>query len=246
MIDSNVMSEEEAANITNEEGLILYGNGAADGSKIRFQSPGNVPNETFIDLQNSRNEFDNIWGIHSTTRGEREGKETLGGRQLLRAADLGRIDLVARQLERALDEIAEYWTQLIKLFYTEDRAFSIISEDGVRFIKNFSSKNVGKDVRPMVMAGSTLPKDEITLRQEAIQLWTLKAIGIRTLYKRLKIPNMTEAIDDFIQTQSGQILAPQEPNVPLIPPQPTAQPAQPIENQIPPTLPSNLNPNLTK
>ena len=165
-----------------------------------------LPNYLFLDLEASRVQFDNIWGIHSTTRGEREGKETLGGRQLLKAADLGRIDLVARQLERALDEIAEWCTQLIKLFYTEEKSFTILGEDGVRFVKNFSGKKVKKNVKPMVIAGSTLPKDEITQRQEAIQLWQLGALGIKTLYKRLKMANVQNAIDDFIETRSGKIL----------------------------------------
>lgn len=206
LIDSDTMSEEQAASITNEPGLILYGKDAAAGTKIRFEAPGQVPNYVFLDLEGSRTTFDNIWGIHSTTRGEREGKETLGGRQLLRAADLGRIDLVARQLERALDEVADWWTQLIKLFYTEKKSFSIAGEDGTRFINNFTNKKVGEGVKLRLVAGSTLPKDEITQRQEAIQLWQLKAIGIRTLYKRLKMSNIPDAIDDYANTASGAIL----------------------------------------
>lgn len=207
LIDSEVMSEEEASSITNEEGFILYGKDAAKGDKIRFESPGQLPQYLFQDLEFSRREFDNIWGIHSTTRGEREpGRETATGRQMMKQADLGRIDLVARQLERALDEIAEYWTQLIKLFYTDDKAFAILGEDGIRFVKNFSGKKVGKGVKPMVKTGSTLKEDEFTIAQKAILLWQSKAIGVRTLYKMLKLPNMGEAVDDFIQTQSGQIL----------------------------------------
>ena len=205
LVDSDTMSEEQASGITNEPGLILYGKDAAAGTKIRFEQPGQLPNYVFADLEGSRTTFDNIWGIHSTTRGERQGRETLGGRQLLRAADLGRIDLVARQLERALDEVADWWTQLIKLFYTEKKSFSIAGQDGTRFINNFTNKQVGNGVKLRLIAGSTLPKDEITQRQEAIQLWQLKAIGIRTLFKRLKMTNIPDAMDDFILTQSGQI-----------------------------------------
>ena len=208
LIDSDTMSEEQAANITNEPGLIIYGKNAADGTKIRFEQPGQLPNDVFLDLEGSRSSFDNIWGIHSTTRGEREGKETLGGRQLLKAADLGRIDLIARQLERALDEVAGWFAQLIKLFYTEEKSFSIAGEDGTIFINNFTGERVASNVKLRVMAGSTLPKDEITQRQEAIELWQLKAIGIRTLYKRLKMSNVQAAVDDFIETQSGAIMQP--------------------------------------
>lgn len=219
LIDSDVMSEEKASGITNEEGQIIYGKDAASGNKIRYQSPGQVPPYLFEDLQGSRNEFDNIWGIHSTTRGEREGRETLGGRKLLKQADLGRIDLIARQLERAIDGIAEYFTQLIKMYYTGEKTFSILGSDGLRFIKNFSNKKVG-DVKLVVKPGSTLPRDEITIHDEAIVLWQNKAIGIRTLYRMLKLPNLPEAIDDYIETQSGTILR-KTPTNPIVNPNET-------------------------
>jgi len=205
-IDSDVMSEEEAGNITNEPGGILYGKDAANESKIRFHSPGAVPQYLFQDLEFSRTEFDNIWGIHASTRGEREGRETLGGRQLLREADLGRIDLIGRQLERALDEIAELWTQQIKMFYTDERAFSIIGKDGARFVKNFSGKKVSPSVKPMVTPGSTLKEDDAAIKQNAIILWQNKAIGIKTLYHMLKMPNPMDAMEDWRTTQSGEAL----------------------------------------
>lgn len=210
LIDSDVMSEEQAGAITNEEGLILYGKDAANGSKVRFEAPGNVPAYLFNDLQLSRTEFDNIWGIHSTTRGERQGRETASGRQLLKQADLGRIDLLGRQVERAMDEIAEFWVQLMKLFYTEDRIVSILGEEGVRFINNFNNSKIG-NIRLVVKPGSTLPRDEVTIHDEALQLWQMKAIGVKTLYKMLRLPNMQEAMADFVETQSGAILQPAQP-----------------------------------
>ena len=229
LIDSDVMSEEQVAMISNEEGVIIYGKDAAAGTKIRFESPGQVPQYLFQDLEFSRQEFDNIWGIHSTTRGERQGRETLGGRQLLKEADLGRIDGVARQLERALDEIAEYWTQLIKLFYTEEKSFSILGEDGIRFVKSFTGARVG-DVKPMIKPGSTLREDDFSIKQLGLLLWQNKALGVRTLYKYLKIPNMQEAIDDFIETQSGAIF--QQQGEAFIPPEVGAAAPQPAPEQL--------------
>lgn len=205
LIDSDVMSEEQASAITNEEGIIIYGKDAASGTKIRFEQPGQIPQYLFQELQLSRQEFDNIWGVHSTTRGERQGRETLGGRKLLRQGDLGRIDGISRQFERAMDEVAELWTQMIMMFYTDEKSFSILGEDGVRFIRKFKGDKVG-NVRLVVKPGSTLPRDEITIHDEAIQLWQQKAIGVRTLYKMLRLPDVQGAMDDFIDTQSGRIL----------------------------------------
>lgn len=200
LIDSDVMSEEEANAITNQPGAILYGKDAANPNKIRFENPGQLPNYVFEDLQSSRQEFDNIFGLHSSTRGERQGRETATGRNLLRDADLGRIDLIGRQIERALDEVAELWVQLIKINYTEERAFTIAGEDGMRFVKNFSNKKVQNGMRPSVKPGSTLKESEQDIKQNGIILWQNKAIGLKTLYKMLKLPNMAEAIQDFQQT----------------------------------------------
>ena len=58
----------------------------------------------------------------------------------------------------------------------------------------------------MIKPGSTLKEDDFSIKQLALLLWQNKALGIRTLYKCLKIPNMGEAIDDYIETQSGAIL----------------------------------------
>jgi hypothetical protein len=224
-IDSSVMSKEEAMQQTNEEGTIFYGNGAADPTKIRFAEPGNVPQYLFQDLETTQNIFDNIWGTHSTTRGEREGRETLGGRQLLRQADLGRIDLVARQVERAMDEIAEWWTQLIKMFYTDKRSIKVLGDEGVRFVKDFSGDKVG-GVRLIVKPGSTLPRDEVTIHQEALLLWQNKGIGLKTFYKMLKLPNVEAAIQDFQETFGGG-QKPAQP-VPLgLPGESTGQPMSP-------------------
>lgn len=231
LIDSQVMSEEKAATITNEEGLILYGKDAADGSKVRFENPGQLPAYVFNDLQESRGAFDNIWGVHSTTRGERQGKETLGGRMLLRQGDMGRIDLVARELERSYGKLAIWATHMIKMFYENNRTFNILGPDGLRFIENFRADEIG-DVELIVKPGSTLPKDEISLRQEALQLWQQGAIGIKTLYKQLQLPNVDEAVNDFIETRSGRIFQQsQQPPQQLSPFQTQGENFQAAQNQ---------------
>ena len=87
-----------------------------------------------------------------------------------------------------------------------EKSFSILGEDGIRFVKNFSGSKVGKGVKPMVKSGSTLKEDEFAIKQSAIILWQSKAIGLKTLYKMLKLSNMQEAVDDYVQTQSGALI----------------------------------------
>jgi hypothetical protein len=230
-IDSDVMSEEQAQNITNEPGQILYGKDAANPTKLSFINPGTLPQYVFEDLNESRSSFDNIWGLHSTTRGEREGRETFKGRQLLRQADLGRIDLISRQLERALTEIAEWMTHFMKLYYSEEKMFSILGDDGIRWIK--ISRDTIPDVKIIIKTGSTLPKDEVGIADKALTLAQMGMIGVKTLYKMLKVPDIDSAIEDFIQTKSGAMFQQAQQGATPQVPAPTPQEGLPQTPQPP-------------
>ncbi len=59
-----------------------------------------------------------------------------------------------------------------------------------------------------VKEGSLIPKDPLTQRNEAIDLWSANAIDPLTLYKKLDVPNPQEATNQLIlwqMLQKGQI-----------------------------------------
>src|SRR3990167_10071609 len=128
MIDKEVMTFEEAKEkINNAAGVIIHGNGAARQDMVRRDSPTPLPGHFFSMLQSLNSQFDNLWGLHSTTRGERQQQETATGRQLLKQADIGRMDMFVRTIERAMDDLGDWFLQLMKMFYTEDRVLRILS-----------------------------------------------------------------------------------------------------------------------
>jgi hypothetical protein len=87
-------------------------------------------------------------------------------------------------------------------------------------IKGFTGNKVTK-IRLVVKPGSTLPKDELTIHQEAKELWQLGAIGLKTFYKMLKLPNIDEAVQDFVELKTGAIF---QGGAPVAPQQPTMTP----------------------
>lgn len=188
-VDSSVMSEEEAkTKLTNQAGLIIYGDGVANESLMRRESPPALPSYiTDLKLMAER-AFDNIFGTHSTTRGERGAPETLGGRLLLKQADLGRIDLLVREYERCVDELGDWWVQLMKLNYMGKRTFRAYGTAGVKFI-TLEPYMIMSGVKVIVKSGTTMPTDEMSKRNEAMQLWGMGAIAPQTLYERMKFPD---------------------------------------------------------
>lgn len=209
-VDASVMSEEEAnTKITNSPGLIIYGNGVANQNLMRREAP--LPLPTYIENLkfSSEKAFDNIFGTHSTTRGERQAEETLGGRMLLKQADIGRIDLQVREYERCVAELGNWFVQLMKLNYTTKKTFRSYGESGLNFV-DFEPYMAESGIRIIIKAGTTLPTDEITKRNEAIQLWSLQAIDPITLYERLKFPNPEESAQKLQAWKMGQLAMEQQ------------------------------------
>ena len=207
MIDSSVMTREEAENqITNEPGLILLGTDAANPSKVRRDAPPPIPNYIINLLNSAQSAFDNIFGTHSTTRGERREPETLGGRLLLKQADLGRIDLLVREVERGVAELGNWGVQMMRMYYDKERTFKIYGQDGLKFITvSKHLEGIGAGIQMIVKSGSTLPTDEVSRRNEALQLYQLGALDPISLYERLKWPNPEETFARLQAYQTGQL-----------------------------------------
>ena len=204
-IDSEVMTEEEArTKITNTPGLIVWGSGVANQNKMRRDPPPPLPNYIPELKIMAENAFDNIFGTHSTTRGERGKSETLGGRMLLKQADYGRIDLLVREYERCVSELGNWFVQFMKIKLTGEKVYRSYGEAGTEFVK-ISEMMIEKGLKVLIKSGTTLPTDEVSKRQEAIELWGMGALDPETLFERLKFPNPQEAAKKLQAWRMGQL-----------------------------------------
>lgn len=204
-VDSQVMSQEEAdTKLTNSPGLIVYGNGVANPNLLRRDPPPPLP--TYIEniKVSAERAFDNIFGTHSTTRGEQQRQETLGGRMLLKQADIGRIDLAVREYERVVALLGNWGVQLMKVNFAEVKTFKFYGENGLEFIK-LESFMIQKGVKVVVKSGTTLPTDEISKRREGLELWGMNGIDPVTLFERLKFPNPEESAQKLQAWRTGQL-----------------------------------------
>lgn len=205
-IDNDAMSKEESDNITDEVGLIIRGEGVASQNKIKREAGLPLPGAHFSNLQHSEQVFDNIMGVHGSTRGAGGGK-TLGQDLIARQQDYTRVDLVTRVLNRGVARLALGIVQLMKMFYTENHVVKIIGEEGaIEFIR-LNKSNIDDYIEIIVKSGESLPMDKMSLRNEAVQLWQLGAIGPVTLFSRLEFPNPEKAANELVAWKQGQLTA---------------------------------------
>ena len=160
---------------------------------------------TYESLQGLKSSVDNVAGTHSTTRGERQGRETLGGRQILREADFGRIDLLVRGLEEVADELYKAWMHMMKVYFTQTHYARIIGKDGAQQVIEYSRDSIEQGIEISVKEGSTLPVDKVSQRQEALDLMQQGNIDPITLFERLEWPNPTESAKRLFQWKNDPV-----------------------------------------
>lgn len=204
LVDSDALTEEEADNITNEPGLVLRGKNLASENKIRFESGTPIPQAHFANLQHSESVFDNIMGIHSSTRGAAQAA-TLGQDIISRQQDYTRIDTITRELNRGVSRLANGLTQLMKMFYDETHTIKMLGEQSATEFVKLNQEDIENYIEIIVKSGMNLPMDEVSLRTEAVQLWQLGALAPITLFKRLKFENPEKETTALLAWKQGQL-----------------------------------------
>ena len=204
-IDTEAMSREQAEAITNEPGLILMGSNLASENRVRRESATPIPASHFTNLADSINSFDNIFGVHGAVRGA-SNNETLGGQIMDRQQNLSRIEQLTRELNRGVSRLADAYTQMMKMYYTEEKVFRFLGNDGsVEFLK-FISDDVESGIVIETKSGSSPSLDPLTKQNQAIQLWQLQAIDPETLFERLEFPDPQLTAQKLQAWRTGQLM----------------------------------------
>jgi len=206
------ISKEELEKYTGRRGEKLWGESGSDiRSGLQRLPPKDIHPVTVQIKGELSNQADSIMGTHATTRGERAGAETYGGRVLLKEANTGRVAPVSQALERAAFRLFSLWIQMIKVMWTEERIVSYSDEKGSADIVRFQGDMVKPGLKLRIKPGSMLPKDKFVERNEALELLGAGRIDDETLFEKLGHPNPKESAKKvFIQNAvlTGTILQP--------------------------------------
>lgn len=181
-----------------------------EGQEVSYVQAEPLPAYINNDMIDSKSEIDNLFGTHSTTRGERTEQETARGREILRAGDEDRQSTIGRSIERMLAELYRAWTHLIKVYYVEAQLMPIIGKDKSTEYLRVSRDNIEDGMEVEVQAGSTLPEDKTAIAKQAMDLRSLQSITTEKLYEKLGWENPVEEAKKFHQESAQAQLEAQE------------------------------------
>lgn len=213
---------------------------------MRFPAPA-LPGQVYEMLQDGRSEVANIFGTSGSTPQGLDSQDTVRGKILTNQLDSTRIGGgITEYLEQMADTTYNKWVQLMFVHYTDPHYFVSAGSIGGAEIIQIKNTDLGllKTLDITVKEGSLIPKDPLTQRNEAIDLWSANAIDPLTFYKRLDFADPVESATQLLTWQLVQkgVLPPQSYLPNFQQPVQTALPQQgvggPAVNPVGPQTPS--------
>jgi len=250
VVSGSAFTEEQASQAASalRRGVaIRVPNGKVGDAVQRFPAP-NLPGDVFNNLKDGRNELENIFGTSGSNPQGQKSQETVRGKILINQMDASRIGGgVTEQIEQVADSIYNYVVQMMFVYYDEEHFITASGAQGGTELITLKNSNFPliKTLNITVKEGSLIPRDPMTQRNQAIDLWSANAIDPLSLFKALDLPDPVQATNQLILWQMLQkgVIQPQMylPNF-QIAAQPAPIPTPPLPNQQPETGGPAVNP----
>jgi len=245
VVDGRIMDKEQAG---------LAASALRRGSAIRVQGDPNttiafkpapqISSDVWTATQKAEQNLQNIFGTSGSTPQGIKSEETARGKIMVNQMDASRIGGgVTEFIEQVADTIYNLWTQLMLVHYDNIHYTNILGEDG-QDTEGLSNSRFIKSVAVTVKEGSLVPKDPLTQRNEAIDLWTANAIDPLNLYKKLDFPDPVGATQSLILWQLFQKGA-VSPEM-YLPSFQVQAPAANVNEQVPGTGGPAINPGISE
>ena len=180
-----------------------------------------LPDFVYQSLVDNRNELRNIFGTTGLTSSGIKSEETVRGKILIKGSDTDRASLIIDYLEQFADYIYNWMIQLMYVYY--DEPYNVNKTQGNEMIVN--AELFPYPFQASVKEGSMIPKDSLTERNEAVDLWAAQALDPISLFEKLDFPNPMETAKKLFLWKTNPL---------MLFPDLVQQPVQPVQGGVAP------------
>lgn len=209
VVSGQAFTEEQAAQAASalrRGTAIRVPNGNVNEAVARFAATA-LPSDVPENLQDARSELRGIFGTSGSSPQGTQQEDTVRGKILINQQDSSRIGGgVTEQIEQVADSVYNWVVQLMYVYYDEEHYLIASGQTGgmeLIAIKNDAFPLL-KTLDVTVKEGSLVPKDPLTKRNEAIDLWSEGAIDPLSFYKALDFPDPNQSTQQLILWQLFQ------------------------------------------
>ena len=196
------LTQAQATNVTKalqKGGTVVIPDGAPREAIDRYPAPG-LPVDIYNDLVDTRTRLRDIFGTGGSTPAGVKDEKSVRGKIISRTLDSDRIGGgISEYLEQLAGKVYGWFVQLLYVYDT-----------GYQFVGGA----VPPKVKISVKEGSLLPKDSLTIANQAIELTTAGKMAVLDMYKRLEYPNPEEmAANVWLEVNAPHLLYRENPMV---------------------------------
>ena len=178
--------------------VLVPSGGPIDKAIVRLAAEG-FPDAAFKELENNKLNLRTIFGTQGITAQEPNEDTTARGMILNQQYDNSRIGGgIGDRIAQVADNVFNYWTQLYYVYYDEPHFAAIMGQLKAVEYETFSSQDLDRQLIVTVAPDSMKPKDEVSVANQAMELFGQKAIGPKTLLTMLNFPNVDESASDGV------------------------------------------------
>lgn len=192
-----------------------------------------IPADVYENLADVRNQIAGVFGTSALTpQGEGSKQETARGQILANQMDSSRIGgLVTEAIEQLDDAIYNYWVQMMYVYYDAPHFMSVAGINGGQELVSLMNTQFGlsQTLNITVKEGSLIPKDPLTVANQAVSLAEAELLDPLSLYTKLEFPDPAKATEQLIlwmQIKAGNMAVVSQ-YLPTMAPAPLAGAPQP-------------------
>lgn len=193
VVNGNLNSEQAslAAEAIRKGGAIRIPDKNVDvrSAVMRLPAP-NLASVVVENIQDGRQVMQNLFGISGSTPQGLEDERSVRGKIMASQMDTSRIGgSVTENLEQMADTWYNKVLQIMYVYYDVPHFAAAIGEYGAQELIQLKNTDLRGKIMVTVKEGSMVPKDPLTLRNQAIDLWSANGIDPINLGKYLEMPD---------------------------------------------------------
>lgn len=211
----------EAANALRKGNALFVPKGDINTAFKQLNTPS-LPANVYQSLQDYRNELRNVFGISGSTPQGIEEERTVRGKIMARQFDSSRNSFPIEAIEQVYDRIFNWMVQLFHVYYDEPHYASIIGNNKATEMVALQASDLNRKLQVSVREGSLIPKDPLTQRNEAIDLFQMGALDPKSLYEKLDFADPVSSAKSLMLYRNDpmaymQLELGQQPMMPMVP-----------------------------
>lgn len=192
-----------AAEAVRKGGAIRIPDKNADVQKAVMRLPAPPLAATVAEnIKDGRQVMANLMGISGSTPQSINKEDTVRGKILVNQLDSSRIGgAITENIEQVADTWYNYALQIMYVYYDVPHFAAAIGQYGAQELIQLKNTDLKGKIMVTVKEGSMVPKDPLTLRNQAVDLWSANGIDPISLGKALEMPDPYEYAKNLLTWQ---------------------------------------------